>query len=166
MIKPNSQSILAIALVLACSINSAVAESSITERELSIAANKKRVCLDRVQECFIESGSARNSCLFRAAAHVECTGNPIKELVQVRWSISSGLDIEPELVDQISAEEAANSSAHGLTNTVVDQSCIERFDTQFITLLLAGEPSSKQLGALRTTLDSCRSQEKPSMLVP
>lgn len=149
---------------------SELAQPGIDERDLTPAESSERGCSDRVQECFIEAGSARNSCFFRAVSHNNCAADPLRDLVIARWSASTGLEFDPAVAESVANEELENGGAIGFLGgqvaQIVDQQCLDRFDTLLFATVGVTEQIDAQLPILRSTLEQCSSLEQPPLFLP
>lgn len=114
-------------------------------------------CSTLVKECFAYSdssgkGDAQTKCFYEKGIDPVCQGTPLGSLVMHRWGMSASATL-------------ANDGADLLTGpAMVDQDCLDQFDSTLSARMIQDELSREAIASLREALDKCAAVASPDDL--
>lgn len=111
-------------------------------------------CTESARACLSRSKSSKDECFRHFSGSPLCVGSELGDLIAKRARVSSAYPDD---------EEAGPGF---LGPQILDQSCVDTFDTRLRMGVIAGPPSTTEIAALSRFLDRCVQPPSPQLFRP
>lgn len=134
---------------------SIIACTPLTFAQAEVAAPQS--CTAVVKECFAYDddsgrGDEKTKCFYEKASSPECSGTPLGSLVMHRWGMSASASFASDGADLLTGP------------AMIDQDCLDKFDSTLSSKLVQGEVPREAISTLREGLDKCAAIASPDDL--
>ena len=111
-------------------------------------------CTEMARACLSRSTSAKDACFRSVSASPVCVGSEMGDLIAKRARISSAYP------------DSEDAGPGFLGPQILDQSCVDAFDTRLRLGLAVGTPSADDVSVLSRFLDRCVQPPSPNLYRP
>lgn len=127
--------------------------SSVASAENRFPRDEK-ACIQVIKGCFAMADEDRTHCFYNGAKNSVCQGTELGRLSFKRWSMSPS---------RVGGEDAPSAF---LGPQLIDQSCLEKFDSQLSSELIRGSLAKERAKNFDSLLDSCKRDTSLELLRP